>query len=68
VYRENVPDTDYADFLKKYAGMRASLPTNASHLLVIGMKRQALPDKRLPEWEELCAVAASVQVPYSVRP
>jgi hypothetical protein len=25
------------------------------------MKRQALPDKRLPEWEEMCAVAASVQ-------
>jgi hypothetical protein len=32
-----------------------------SATLVIGMKRQALPDKRLPEWEEMCAVAASVQ-------
>ena len=26
------------------------------------MKRQALPTKRLPEWEEICAVASSVQV------
>ena len=25
------------------------------------MKRQALPDKLMPEWEELCAVAMAVQ-------
>ena len=25
------------------------------------MKRQAKPNKRLPEWEEICAVACAVQ-------
>ena len=32
-----------------------------SHLLLIGMRRQSKPDKRLPEWEEICSVAMSVQ-------
>ena len=32
-----------------------------SHLIIIGMKRQTQEVKRLPEWEEICAVAASVQ-------
>lgn len=30
-------------------------------LICIGMKRQANPDKLMPEWEELCAVACAVQ-------
>ena len=60
--REEMPEVDYSAFLAKYENMRSVLPNQASHLLVIGMKRQALPDKRLPEWEEICATAASVQV------
>ena len=31
---------------------------------MIGMKRQARPDRRLPEWEEISAVAMSVQNIY----
>ena len=34
-------------------------------MLVICMKRQALPDKLLPEWEEICATACSVQVRFN---
>jgi hypothetical protein len=41
-YRETVPDAAYQSFLGKYAGLRASLPHTASHLLVIG--RVADPD------------------------
>ena len=41
--------------------MKAVWPFNVSHMILIGMKRQARPDKRLPEWEEICAVAMSVQ-------
>jgi hypothetical protein len=40
--RETVPDAAYQSFLSKYAGLRASLPHTASHLLVIG--RLADPD------------------------
>ena len=31
------------------------------HAALIVMRRQAVPDKRMPEWEEMCATAASVQ-------
>jgi hypothetical protein len=59
--REEMPEKDYAAFLAKYESVRSELAHKASHLLVIGMKRQALPTTRLPEWEEICATAASVQ-------
>jgi hypothetical protein len=37
--------------------------TQASHVLVIGMKR----GQDIPEWEEICAVAMAVQNMYLVR-
>lgn len=48
-------------FRNKLDGILKEWPTKLSYLVVIVMKRQALPDKLLPEWEELCAVATSVQ-------
>ena len=36
-------------------------PEKACHVALIVMRRQALPDKRMPEWEEMCATACSVQ-------
>jgi hypothetical protein len=63
-----LPEADYTSFLAKYESMRSVVPSKASHLIVIGMKRQALPDKRLPEWEEICATAASVQANRTLKP
>lgn len=60
-HKESVPDKDYQAFLKKYAGLSQSWPEQVSHLVIIGMKRQALLDQRLPEWEEICATAMAVQ-------
>lgn len=30
-------------------------------MIAICMRRQALPEKVMPEWEEMCAVASAVQ-------
>jgi hypothetical protein len=30
-------------------------------MIAIGMKRRALAEKEMPEWEEMCAVACAVQ-------
>jgi len=60
-HKESVSDKDYQAFLNKYQGISTSWPEQVSHLVVIGMKRQALLDKRLPEWEEICATAMAVQ-------
>lgn len=30
-------------------------------MVAICMRRQALPEKVMPEWEEMCAVASAVQ-------
>jgi len=61
VNRENLTSDDMTKFDVKYQTLKSLLPANASHLLVICMKRKALPDKLLPEWEEICATACSVQ-------
>ena len=55
--KDQLPDEETALFNTKMAGARSNW-TSASHLIVIGMKR--FPDK-VPEWEEICAVAMSVQ-------
>ena len=31
------------------------------YMVAICMRRQALPEKVMPEWEEMCAVASAVQ-------
>ena len=58
---DSLPDADLKKFRSKLAGIRQDWPHKVSHLVLIGMKREAKPDKRLPEWEEICAVAMSVQ-------
>jgi len=59
--REDIPEADYDRFVAKLSGARSTWPEKVSHLVVIGMARQALPEKKLPEWEEISAVACSVQ-------
>ena len=58
---EKIDDEDLKKFRKKVQSVRSEWPEKVSHILLIGMKRQAKEDKRLPEWEEICAVAMSVQ-------
>jgi len=60
-HREEVDPQDWDKLQAKLTGARATWAQNVSHAFIIGMKRQALPDKRLPEWEEICAVACAVQ-------
>lgn len=59
--KEDISEADYDKFIMKLTGARSTWPQNVSHLVVIAMARQALPDKKLPEWEEISAVACSVQ-------
>jgi hypothetical protein len=48
----------------KLQGKRAGAFQRVPWMLAIGMKRRALPQKEMPEWEELCAVSAAVQNIY----
>ena len=59
--KETIPEDEYSRFLSKVTSARSVWPRNVSHLIVISMVRQALQDKKLPEWEEISAVACSVQ-------
>jgi len=45
----------------KVTSARSEWPRKVSHLILISMVRRALQDKELPEWEEISAVACSVQ-------
>ena len=58
---DSLSDADLKKFRSKLDRIRENWPHKVSHLVLIGMKREAKPDKRLPEWEEICAVAMSVQ-------
>jgi len=60
-HKEEIPDQEYLTFLTKLESVRSVWPAQVSHLIMICMVRQALPDKKLPEWEEISAVASSVQ-------
>jgi len=55
---ETLTDDEVNKFRNKMSGARSTWLTNASAVIVIGMKRHA---NKLPEWEEICAVAMSVQ-------
>ena len=60
-------DCTPADFAKKsakLAGKRAGAFQRVPYMLALGMKRRALAHKEMPEWEEMCAVAAAVQNIY----
>ena len=59
----SVPEDEMGRFRKKISGIRNQWPYKCSAIVVIAMSRQ-LPDeegRRMPEWEEICAVAMSVQ-------
>lgn len=58
---QQLGETDMKKFKDKLSGIRKDWPFKVSHLILIGMRRQSNPDKKLPEWEEICAVAMSVQ-------
>lgn len=58
-HKEEMSEKDFNFFTMKIEGARNSWASNASHLVVIGMARNG--KSWLPEWEEICAVAASVQ-------
>ena len=58
-----ITEKEMEKFRKKMSGARKDWPSKCSTLIVIAMKRQH-PDEdgnRMPEWEEICAVAMSVQ-------
>ena len=60
---DKITEKEMEKFRKKMSGTRKDWPTRCSTLIVIAMKRQH-PDEdgnRMPEWEEICAVAMSVQ-------
>ena len=63
-HADDIPDEDLKRVHNKLPHVRESWPYKVSHLIMIGMKRQARPDRRLPEWEEISAVAMSVQNIY----
>ena len=58
-----ISENEMEKFRKKMSGARKDWPEKCACLIVIAMKRQQ-PDEngsRMPEWEEICAVAMSVQ-------
>ena len=60
---EDITENELEKFRKKMSGARNDWPTKCSTLIIIAMNRQQ-PDEqgsRMPEWEEICAVAMSVQ-------
>ena len=59
--KEDIPEKEYATFSAKMSGARSVWAQKVSHLVVIGMARQSLPDRKMAEWEEISAVAMSVQ-------
>ncbi|XP_059083779.1 putative NAD(P)H nitroreductase YfhC [Tigriopus californicus] len=58
---DQLPESTMQKFQKKLGSCLDTWVDKVSHLLVIVMKRQAKPDKLMPEWEEMCAVAMAVQ-------
>ncbi len=43
------------------AELSTGLMQQVPYMVAICMRRQALPEKVMPEWEEMCAVASAVQ-------
>jgi len=59
--KEDIPEAEYSRFLSKMSNARSNWVPNLSHLIVVGMARQSVPDKKNAPWEEISAVAMSVQ-------
>ena len=49
--KEEIPDQEYDTFLTKLQSVKTVWPEKVSHLILITMVRQTLPNKKLPEWE-----------------
>ncbi len=60
-HAQNLPEEAVTKFRNKLEGVYKEWPAKVSHAALIIMKREPVPGKRLPEWEELSAVAMSVQ-------
>ena len=60
-HKEEIPDREYSRFLGKMSDARNTWVSKASHLVVLGMVREPVQGKRNVEWEEVAAVASSVQ-------
>jgi nitroreductase len=63
-YTENshrLSEDTLTKFRRKLDSVILQWPENLSHLIICVMKRQANPEKLLPEWEELSACAMSIQ-------
>ena len=58
--RECTPE-ELARKRRKLESKRAGPFRRVPYMLGIGMKRRALPEKEMPEWEEMCAVASAMQ-------
>jgi len=59
-HKEEIDQQEFTKFLAKLEGSRTSWVNNASHVVVLGMVRQA-GENRAAEWEEVAAVACAVQ-------
>ena len=55
-YKTNTPESSFSE--RKYQ-KRLNSPLKASHIVAICMQRD--PEERVPEWEEIAAVACAVQ-------
>eukprot|EP00884_Botryococcus_braunii_P003549 jgi/Botrbrau1/13195/Bobra.0351s0008.1 len=54
VLKRELPPEEYAKKEKKLAGKRTKRLYEGPNFIAICMKRQANPDKLMPEWEEIC--------------
>ncbi|KAK9829250.1 hypothetical protein WJX72_004755 [[Myrmecia] bisecta] len=61
VLRKTLPVDQFEMKEKKINGKRQSAYPKVPYMIAICMKRQANPDKVMPEWEEMSACACAVQ-------
>lgn len=59
-HKEEIDEQEYSKFQMKLEGARTAWTQQASHVVVLGMARQA-SEHRAAEWEEVAAVACAVQ-------
>ena len=58
---DSLAEEKLSNVRNKHARLSENWPEKVCHVALIIMRRQALPEKRMPEWEEMCATACSVQ-------
>ena len=63
--KEEIPDQEYQTFLTKLQSVKSVWPEKVSHLILITMVRQALPNKKLPEWEVCSRRSSRLSSPTS---